>query len=175
MVIMKAIACVLAAVFCGFLTIACGYLAYDAFAHADYLFGPLMVAAGACIAGLAYLCGEGAVTVMYGDGYKDGYEDGMHQCWHNVTLSLIRNGHSYTSVVEWLQMDTTIQMPKPCGMCRECLRYRLCEYPIPPVPPVNTTDWGSIHENTDTAKCLHPPLVKLGQGDYERNYPKSDD
>ena len=35
-------------------------------------------------------------------------------------------------------------------------------------------DWGSIHENTATKK-LHPPLVKLGQGDYEKNYPKSDD
>jgi len=193
MITMKAIACVLAALFCGFLTIVCVNLSYDAFTHADYLFGPALLAVGICIAGLTYISGLGAVVVVYEWGYEKGFKDGKYQGWlETVQAPVISAYHA---------KDEPYQLPKPCGICKECQRHRLCEYPIMPDTSksahyyakgyeqgkkdlmsvlMNTRtdeispDWGSIHENTATKK-LHPPLVKLGQGDYEKNYPKSDD
>ena len=76
---MKAIACVLAAIVCGFLTIACAYMAYDAFAHMDFMFGPVFVAAAAGSACMLWVFSDTMHSDIYSTAYDEGWDDGWAQ------------------------------------------------------------------------------------------------
>ena len=81
---------------------------------------------------------------FYAIAYDKGFNDGMHQGW-------LDSG----------QLDKRNNPPTPPEAGLYCFKD-------------DNPDWGSIYENTDTKKCLHPPLVKLGQGDYERHITAED-
>ena len=119
MINIKAIACVLAALVCGFLTIACAYMAYDAFAHMDFMFGPLFVAAAAGSACMVWLFSDIVHSDIYSTAYDEGWDDG------------------------WAQRDEEY---------KEAFRRDL-----PPSYGLRAT----VHSDV-------MPLVKVGQGDYER-------
>tara|TARA_R100000234_G_scaffold30832_2_gene18124 strand:- start:7920 stop:8426 length:507 start_codon:yes stop_codon:yes gene_type:complete len=151
MINIKAIACVLAAIVCGFLTIACAYMAYDAFAHMDFMFGPLFVAAAAGSACMVWLFSGIVHLDIYSTAYDEGWDDGWAQrdeqysCLLKEAVSSREWVHPYLRRLKALDPPLMVQPPGADSPANPFYVGELCRRQRP-----------------------IDPLVKLGQGDYER-------